>query len=69
MTGYKYLPTEKHLAKLHYRFALLMKMMDQPGTEEEVVGHINTALRLQPGDPVLHRERDNIELWLRLEED
>jgi hypothetical protein len=65
MEGYKYRPTLKHLAKLRYRYALLMRLQDEPGTAGRALTYINKALQSQPGDSVIMRERDNIVAWMQ----
>ncbi|KAF1844857.1 uncharacterized protein K460DRAFT_286700 [Cucurbitaria berberidis CBS 394.84] len=58
--GYKYQPSIKHLAKLWYRYALFLRLQGEPGTEEQALMHINKALRLQPDDAAILKEKQNI---------
>jgi len=65
MEGYKYRPSIQHLAKLRYRYAVLIRLKHEPGTADRALMYIDAALQLQPGDPAIMKERDNIVAWLR----
>ena len=65
MRGYKYRPSDQHLAKLRYRFALLLRLQDEPGTVDRALSYIDGALRLQPGDAAILKERNHILAWQR----
>jgi hypothetical protein len=65
MDGYKYQPSIQRMAKLRYRFALLIRLQAEPGTADRAMTHIDKALRLQPGDAAIMRERINIAAWLQ----
>jgi hypothetical protein len=65
MVGYKYRPSVQRMARLQYRFALLIRLQAEPGTAERAMTHIDNALRLQPRDMGIIRERDNIVAWLQ----
>lgn len=65
MEGYKYRPSIQHLAKLRYRFAVLSRLKDEPGTADRALIYIDSALQLQPGDPAIMKERDYIAVWLQ----
>jgi hypothetical protein len=67
MEGYKYRPTLQHLAKLRYRFALLLRLQGEPGTAARALTYIDGALLSQPGDPAILKERDNIIAWMQYE--
>jgi hypothetical protein len=63
MEGYKLTPSIQHLAKLRYRYALLMRLEDEPGTSVKALSHIVVALRLQPGDTAILKEMSAILAW------
>jgi hypothetical protein len=63
MEGYKLTPSNQHLAKLRYRYALLMRLQDAPGTSVKALGQIIAALRLQPGDTAILKEMSAILAW------
>jgi hypothetical protein len=63
MKGYKYRPSDQHLAKLRYRFALFIRLQAEPGTADRALRHIEGAVRLQPGDAAIVKEKDNIMAW------
>lgn len=65
MEGYGHRPSVQHLAKLWYRFVLLMRLQAQPGTEGRALKFIDAALQLQPGDVAIIKERDNIVAWVQ----
>jgi hypothetical protein len=65
MKGYKYQPSIQHLAKLHYRFALLLRLQAEPGTADHALRCIESALQLQPGDAAIVKERDDIVAWVQ----
>ena len=65
MSGYKFRPSDQHLAKLRYRFALAIRLQAEPDTTDRALRHIEGALRLQPGDAAIMKERDNILAWKR----
>jgi hypothetical protein len=65
MKVYRYRPSIQHLAKLRYRYALLLRLQAEPGTEDRASKYIESALQLQPGDPAIVKERDNIVAWVQ----
>ncbi|KAH7073602.1 hypothetical protein BKA63DRAFT_37285 [Paraphoma chrysanthemicola] len=65
MQGHKFQPSNQHLAKLRYRYALLLRLQDEPGTSDRALRYIDAALRLQPGDSAIMKERDAILAWKR----
>ncbi|EAT90819.1 hypothetical protein HBI56_216340 [Parastagonospora nodorum] len=65
MEGYKYRPSIQHLAKLRYRFAVLIRLKREPGTADRALMYIDAALQLQPGDASIMKERDSILVWLQ----
>jgi hypothetical protein len=63
MKGYKYRPSHQHLVKLRDRFALFIRLQAEPGTADRALRHIEGAVRLQPGDAAIVKEKDNIMAW------
>ena len=66
MPGYRYQPPAKHLAKLHYRFALYLRLRAEPEKASQAVQLIKKALELQPGDSAILKEKKNILAWMRV---
>lgn len=64
-SGYKFRPSAQHLAKLRYRYALFMRLEGNPQNADRALKHIDAALRLQPGDAALMRERETILAWIQ----
>ena len=65
MSGYQYRPSNPHLAKLCYRFALFTRLEGNPEKVDQALLNIKRALQLQPNDAVLLKERENINKWIR----
>jgi hypothetical protein len=65
MTGYKHEVSAKHMAKLQFRLATFLRMKAAPGDQDRALKLINMAIRKQPGDPGLLRERERIVEWMR----
>lgn len=63
--GHKYTPSNKHLAKLRYRHALFLRLQGELDTTSAALIYIDEALRLQPGDAAILRERRNILAWMQ----
>lgn len=63
--GYKYRPSIQLLTKLQYRMALAIRLEDEPNTADRALRHIEGALRSQPGDAAIMKEKDNIVAWKR----
>ncbi|KAJ4369671.1 hypothetical protein N0V83_005433 [Neocucurbitaria cava] len=63
--GYKYTPSNKHLAKLRYRHALFLRLQGDLDTANAALTYLDEALRLQPGDAAILRERQNILAWMQ----
>ncbi|KAI8943276.1 hypothetical protein NX059_001296 [Plenodomus lindquistii] len=63
MLGYKYDPGEKLMAKLQYRSALLLRLHADPTMADRALTYIDAALRLQPGDAAIMKEKENIMAW------
>jgi len=64
MEGFKYQPANKHVAKLRYRIALCGRLQREPGTAETALKWVDGALRLQPGDAAIIKERERIVAWV-----
>jgi hypothetical protein len=62
--GFKHRPSIQHLAKLRYRFATYIRLQGEPGSEDRALRHIAKALLIQPGDPAILKEKDNIMAWI-----
>lgn len=60
MDDYKYKPSAIHFAKLHYRYAFFLRLQAEQGWAEKALVWIDKALRLQPGDSAILREKQNI---------
>jgi hypothetical protein len=65
MEGYRHRPLVQHLVKLRYRFALFLRLQAEPGTADRAWRFIEGAMRLQPGNSAIAKERDNILAWLQ----
>jgi hypothetical protein len=63
--GYKYKPSLQHIAKLRYRYAMFMRLQGDPQNANRALTYIESALRSQPDDAVLKRERENILAWVQ----
>ena len=64
-SGYKFKPSVQHLANLRYRNALFMRLEGNPENADRALRYIDAALRLQPGDAALMRERETILAWIQ----
>ncbi|CAN9347617.1 unnamed protein product [Alternaria sp. RS040] len=64
-SGYKFKPSVQHLAKLRYWNALFMRLEGNPENTDRALRYIDAALRLQPGDAALMRERETILAWIQ----
>jgi hypothetical protein len=62
-TDYRYNPSVQYLAKLRYRYAMFMRLEASSQNADRALRYIDGALRLQPGDAALVRERENILAW------
>lgn len=51
--GYKYRPSDQHMAKLKYRLALLTRLRGEPDTEDRALRYTEGALRLEPDDATI----------------
>ncbi|KAG9195737.1 hypothetical protein G6011_00858 [Alternaria panax] len=64
-SDYKYKPSVQHLAKLRYRYAMYMRLDENPEGADRALTYIDAAIRLQPGNVALMRERENIRAWIQ----
>ena len=64
MTGYKYQPAAKLLAKMTYRLALVIRLRADVGIADRALHHIDRAVELLPGDAAILQERNNILAWM-----
>ncbi|KAI4911227.1 uncharacterized protein J4E92_010282 [Alternaria infectoria] len=62
---YKYRPSPQQFAKLRYRYAMFMRLEENPQNANRALSFIDKALVSQPGDGVLLRERENILGWIQ----
>ncbi|EUC48936.1 hypothetical protein COCMIDRAFT_85905 [Bipolaris oryzae ATCC 44560] len=65
MKGYKHAVSVAHKAKYYFRYATFLRLQADPGNKERALGFIDLALRKQPGDLGILREKEKILEWMR----